>query len=196
MVLEGNTLKVHAAVGHFLHRLSGGNKGRLLLQYLCNAMGTGQRSGEQQEHIGDHHEGVHHLEHIAEKAGQLPHLETAPQDHAASKPQNEHDGSIHRELEGWQIKHRKVEGPLTCGHQLLIDRLELLLLILPPHKSFYRPDGGKSLLNHIVQLIHGLLESAIHGRYFTHHKEEDERQNGGSHHKNQGQPGIHPEGQS
>ena len=88
-----------------------------------------------------------------------------------------------------------MEGPLTGSHQLLIDRLELLLLIFSPHKGLHRPDSGKSLLHHVVQLVHGLLEPAVHGRHLAHHKEQDQGQNGGGNHKDQGQPGVHPEGQ-
>ena len=89
-----------------------------------------------------------------------------------------------------------MEGTLAGFHQLFIDAAELLLLVLPPNKSLYRPDGGEALLHHIVELVHGLLKPPIHGGHLTHYKKEDQSQNGSAHHKNEGQPGIHPEGQT
>ena len=45
-----------------------------LVQHLDDAVGAGQGAGQQQKHIGDHHKGVHDLEHVAQKARQLAHL--------------------------------------------------------------------------------------------------------------------------
>ena len=64
---------------------------------------------EQQEHVGNEHHGVHHLEHIAEKAGELPHLEAAIEHHVSAEPHDEHNGGIHDQLEHRQVEHGEAE---------------------------------------------------------------------------------------
>ena len=98
MVFKGHPLKVHAAVGHLGDRLLGRGDLRLFLQHLGDAVGTGQRAGQQQKHIGEHNEGIHDLEHIAQESGELPHQQSSIQNHVSAEPHNQHHGSVHGQL--------------------------------------------------------------------------------------------------
>lgn len=89
-----------------------------------------------------------------------------------------------------------MEGPLAGLHELLIHTLKFVLLIFPPDKGLHRPDGGQALLDHIVEPVHRLLQPAIHGSHPADHQEENEGQDGGAHHKDEGQLGVHPEGET
>ena len=196
VVFEGDPFKLHAAVGHLLHRILRRIQHNILVQHLADAAGAGQGTGEQQEHVGNEHHGVHHLEHIAEKASELPHLEAAIEHHVSAEPHDEHNGGIHDQLEHRQVEHGEAEGPLAGLHELRVDPLKLLLLVLPADKRLDRPDGGEALLHHVVQPVHRLLEPTVHGGHPAHYDKEDAPQNRRTHQKHQGQPGIHPEGEA
>ena len=196
VVFEGDPFKLHAAVGHLLHRILRRIQHNILVQHLADAAGAGQGTGEQQEHVGNEHHGVHHLEHIAEKASELPHLEAAIEHHVSAEPHDEHNGGIHDQLEHRQVEHGEAEGPLAGLHELRVDPLKLLLLVLPADKRLDRPDGGEALLHHVVQPVHRLLEPAVHGGHPAHYDKEDAPQNRCTHQKHQGQPGVHPEGEA
>ena len=47
----------------------------------------------------------------------------------------------------------------------------------------------------MVQLIHCLLQAAVHGSYFADNADQNHRQDGGAHHKYKGQGAVHPKGQ-
>ena len=49
----------------------------LLVHDLGDPFPGSQGPGHHQKHVGEHHQGVEHLHHIAEEAGQLAHLEAA-----------------------------------------------------------------------------------------------------------------------
>ena len=53
------------AVGHFLERTFGRLQGDLFLQNLPDPSRAGKRPGKHEKYIGDHHQRVHDLEHIA-----------------------------------------------------------------------------------------------------------------------------------
>ena len=196
VVFEADVAKVDLAVGDGVHRRGGIRKVGRLGQDLTDAAGAGQGTGEQQEHVGNEHHGVHHLEHIAEKASELPHLEAAIEHHVSAEPHDEHNGGIHDQLEHRQVEHGEAEGPLAGLHELRVDPLKLLLLVLPADKRLDRPDGGEALLHHVVQPVHRLLEPTVHGGHPAHYDKEDAPQNRRTHQKHQGQPGIHPEGEA
>ena len=174
----------------------GGGQGDLLVQHLGDAAGAGQGAGEEQKHVGDHHQRIHDLEHIAEHPRQVSHLEGTRQDHVAPEPQDEHRGGVHGQLEGGQVEHRDAEGLLAGLGELVVDSGELLLLILPPDKGLYRPDGGQPLLHHVVQPVHHSLEAAVHRGHLAHDGKEDESQHGGAHQEDHRQAGVHPQGQA
>ena len=88
-----------------------------------------------------------------------------------------------------------MEGLLAGRHQLFIDPLEFLFLIFSPDKGLDRPNGGKSLLHHVIEAVHRLLQAAVHGSHLADHPDEDHRQNRGAHDKHQRELRVHPEGE-
>ena len=166
-----------------------------MVQHLHHTGRAGQRTGEHQKHVGDHHQRVHDLQHITQKAGEFAHLHTPRNDHITAEPEQQRHRRIHGELEGGQVHHRIMEGALAGLHQAAVYPLELLLLILAPHEGLYRPDGGQILLHDHIHPVHSRLQPAVHGRHLIYDKGQHRRQHRHAAQKDQAQPGVHEEGQ-
>ena len=194
MVFEGDVLKDHAAVRDLGDGVGRAFQLHRLVQHRGDAVGAGQRAGHQQKDVGDHHQGVHHLQHIAQKAGQAAHRQAALQDHVASEPEDGHHRGVHGQLEGRQVEHGGAEGGQADAHQLGVDLLEFFFLVVAPDKGFHRPDGGQAFLHHRVQVIHSLLQPGVHGGDPPYDEEQDDAQHRRADKKDHGQGGAHVKG--
>ena len=83
---------------------------------------------------------------------------------------------------------RKVER-LTFISSLLTAR-NFSSSYLPPDKGLHRPDGGEALLDHRVQMVHGLLQQGVLGGDPAHHKEQHQPQHRGADKEHHCQPGL------
>ena len=195
LILEGDAVEVDAPVGHLPDRVLRLLQVGGLLQHLADAVGAGEGAGEEEKHVGDHHQGVHHLEHIAQKSRELAHLHLPGQDQLSAEPQDHHHGGVHDQLEKGQVEHRVLEGGAAGVGELLAHLLEALLLVLPPDEGLDGPDAGEPLLDAAVQTVHGGLLAAVEGTHLADDQGQNEPQNRGADHKDQGQPGVHGKGQ-
>lgn len=195
-VFEGDIVKIHPSICNGGKRLRWIFKGRPLLQHLPDAPGTGQRAGEHQKDIGDEHERVHDLQHIAEKCGEIAHAHAAHQDKFAAVPHNEHNDGVHDGLEGGQIQDSQPKGTVADSHKLLVDLIKLFRLKPAPDKGLDGPDGGQALLYLPVQMIYGLLLATVERADPVHDKRQKHAQYRRADDKYQRQPRIEKERQA
>ncbi len=161
-VLEIDVVKIDAAA---LHRRAAGavGNGGLFVQHLENPFGRGHGAAQHQEHVRNHHQGVQNLKHIAQKAGQLAHLQGADGNHVAAEPQDADDGGVHHRLKARQNQHGIMERALRSPAEPLVHRAELPALPVPPHIRFHGADGDQVLLDDGVDVVQRLLHGCIEG---------------------------------
>ena len=196
MVLERDVFKIDAAVRHFLNGVFRRGEGDLLIEHLADAHGAGQGTGQEQKDVGEHHQGIHHLQHIAQKAGQLAHLQRSGKDHVAAEPHDEHHAGVHADLESGQVEGGVVEGLLRGLHQAGVDHLKLLFLILAAHEGFDGANGSEPFLHDVVERVHGALQDAVHGRDFMQDQSQRQSKDGGADEKHHRQLRIHGKGEA
>ena len=191
--MKADIFKVDAAVRNDPDSVLRGGKLHLLLQHLTDAACGGQRPGQQQKDVGNHHHRVHDLKDIAQKAGQVAHLQLGGEHHVAAEPHDQHHRHIHGQLKGREIEHRVVKGGLAGVHQQGVDLLEFFHLILAADKRLHRADGGQALLHDVVELIHRALQDGVHRRDLAQDEKENHTQHRRADQKDHRQLRVHPE---
>ena len=162
-VLKRHVAELNASVGNFAHShvCRGRLDERLLVDHPRDAFHAGERTREQQKHVGDHHERVHDQQHIAHKARERAHAQLAGDNHAPADPQDRDGGHIHRQLKHRQVEHGVAESLRRRVCELGIDGVELGLLMLGAHIRLNGAYGGEVLLHHAVEVVHRGLQLAV-----------------------------------
>ena len=192
-VLEADALEVHAPVRHLRERFGRGGQLRLLLQHLAYAPRARQGARQHEEDAGYHHDGVHHLQDVAQKARELADQQLGACYHPPAEPHDAHDGDVHRRLQRGQVQHGAAEGAAARLHEGGVDGAELLLLVFPAHEGLDGADGREVLLHDGVELIHRPLEQGVTRRHAAHDEKEDAGQHRRADDEHQRQSRVHHE---
>ena len=166
----------------------------LLVQNLRNAGAGGQRTGQHQEYIGDHHERIQDLEDVAEKAGQLPHLHFLYEDQVAADPEDEQDGRIHDKLHGRHVEGGEAEGCLGGGPEFRVGFVEFICFVIAADVGFDDPDRGQVFLDDPVQKIDGALHPGVKRTYILYDQKQHDAEHRGGHAEDKRQLPVHDEG--
>ena len=103
------------------------------------------------------------MEHIAKKTCQLAHSHTAYHNKPPAEPHDQHYRSVHYHLKGGHVQLGMAEGVPAGAHEFLVYLVELLFLVRTPNKGFYSPNGGQTLLETAVDMVHCFLLADIEG---------------------------------
>lgn len=91
------------------------------------------------------------------------------------------------------IEYGEPEGLFARFRQILIDCTEFFLFIIPAHIGFDRTDGGKVFFNHMVELIHYLLQHTVHWRDLVYDRKQDKGEQRRAHKEHKCEPRVHIE---
>ena len=180
LILEGNVVKLDAAVCHLLHRLLCRGQVGVLVQHLHDTLGRGGGHGDHDKGHAQHHQCHKDVHDIAEQGVQLAGGNSTVQHIFCAEPTQRDVAAVHRHQHGGVIEAQAAFRVDELLIQALAGGGVFFVLEALAHKALDHADGRDILLHRGVEVIIVLehpVKDAEGGDHdgSQHHHQKDHR---------------------